>query len=589
MTRQLTDKYYIAIILLLFSLSISAQTIDNFEINGNSKFSDDEYFEWCKLNNSFFSGITDTIKNRVSSKLKLAGFYNYSLDSIVTRFSPDSQSVSIKLYLDEGDETYINNIYYTNLDSVETEITDREFFLLKNSTFIISDFEYSLSKLLTYFENNGFPFASIKIESLFFFHDSTQEQNFVDIYLNFEKNSISKIDTIEVEGNTKTKNYVIIRELRISEDEPYSQEKIEGIANKINRLHFFEPVSNPKYYFNSKDNGVLQINVVEKNTNHFDGIVGYIPSTNETEQGYFTGLVNVNLRNLFGTGRAVSFKWNKLDRYSQELELKYLEPWILGLPFNIDFRIYQRQQDTSYVQRSLNANITFLATESFSSSLTFSQEYTIPTNSIDNKFTVFNSVATNSGINFIYDSRDDIFVPTKGIYILSGFKYSSKNILGPDEYITESTDINPKQFKAELDLLIFKSIYNRHIPFIGLHFKELQGDNIEQSDLYRIGGNNTLRGYQEDQFLGNRLLWTNLEYRYLIEKRSYAFIFTDIAYYSRKNIDSESLNNFSATKIGYGMGITFETGLGMIAVSYALAKGDSFNRGKIHFGLIGEF
>jgi outer membrane protein insertion porin family len=118
---------------------------------------------------------------------------------------------------------------------------------------------------------------------------------------------------------------------------------------------------------------------------------------------------------------------------------------------------------------------------------------------------------------------------------------------------------------------------------------ELQGDNIEVSDLYRIGGNNTLRGYQEDQFMGNRLLWTNIEYRYLIEKRSYAFIFTDIAYYSRRDIEVESLNNFSATKIGYGMGITFETGLGMLAVSYALAKGDSFNRGKIHFGLIGEF
>ena len=80
--------------------------------------------------------------------------------------------------------------------------------------------------------------------------------------------------------------------------------------------------------------------------------------------------MNVSLRNLFGTGRAVAFKWSKLDRFSQELELKYLEPWIFGFPFNIDFRIYQRQQDTTYVQRSLSGNIVFLATESFSSALT---------------------------------------------------------------------------------------------------------------------------------------------------------------------------------------------------------------------------
>jgi outer membrane protein assembly factor BamA len=202
---------------------------------------------------------------------------------------------------------------------------------------------------------------------------------------------------------------------------------------------------------------------------------------------------------------------------------------------------------------------------------------------------VNNSVSTNSGINFKYDSRDDIFVPAKGLYFLNAFKYSSKSILGPDIYITDSTNSNPNQFKVELDLLLFKSFYTRHIPFVGLHLRELRGDDIEISDMYRIGGNNTLRGYQENQFTGNRLLWTNIEYRYLIGRRSYAFFFTDIAYYKRNAILLQKLTEFSATKIGYGMGITFETALGMLAVSYALAEGDSFNKGKIHFGLIGEF
>ena len=339
MIRQLTDKLFFSILLLVISTSITAQSIDKFEVEGNIRFSNDEYFEWSNLNKNFFEGIIDTVKNRIASNLKLNGFYNFTIDSVTASLSPDSQSVSLKIFLDEGTETFVNEINYNNLDSLETEIANKEFFLLKNSTFVIPEFEYSVSQLLTYFENNGFPFASIKINSLFFFYDSTQEHNFVDINLTFQKNSISIIDTIDVVGNTKTKDYVVIRELRINKNEPYSQEKIESISNKLNRLHFFEPITNPKYYFNSHNKGVLQINIVEKNTNHFDGILGYIPSTNETSQGYFTGLVNVNLQNLFGTGRAVSFKWSKLDKFSQELELKYLEPWIFGFPFNIDFRI----------------------------------------------------------------------------------------------------------------------------------------------------------------------------------------------------------------------------------------------------------
>ena len=84
----------------------------------------------------------------------------------------------------------------------------------------------------------------------------------------------------------------------------------------------------------------MLINVKEKNTNNFDGIIGYIPPRTEDEKGYVTGLVNVTLRNIFGTGRAAAVRWQKLDRNSQELELKYLEPWLFGYPFNLNGELF---------------------------------------------------------------------------------------------------------------------------------------------------------------------------------------------------------------------------------------------------------
>ena len=561
------------------------QAINEITVEGNEDFSESMYLSWIDINSLKFNDTTeDTIQKRVSNQLARNGYYNFRFNKILAEVSEDSQNVSFSISLDEGAQTYINEIYISNIDSLDQEIVDGELDNLRSSPFVLDELELSFSKLLDHFENNGFPFASIHVESTYFFYDSENDDYLVDLYLNLLKNQISSIDTVIIAGNTKTKDYVIKRSLRFQKGESYSHEKIEDIPAKLNRLHFFEPVEIPSFYFDSKDKGVLEVTVVERETNSFDGIIGYIPSSDDNESGYITGLANISLRNLFGTGRALSFKWNKVDRYSQELELKYLEPWILGLPLNVDLLLFQRQQDSSYVQRLLNGNIEFLATESMSAALIFSQEYTIPTNPDSRGFTVYNSTSFISGVNLKIDTRDDILVPSTGLYFLNSYKYRSKNINGPAEYVPNTLNVSPKQYSIELDFVLHYKLFNRNIPTVGIHLREIRGDNIEISDMYRMGGTNTLRGYRENQFEGNRILWTNFEYRYLLGRRSYAFIFTDVGYYLR-----DELPKVSDVKIGYGLGITFETGLGLLGVSYALGEGDSFSTGKIHFGLIGEF
>lgn len=101
---------------------------------------------------------------------------------------------------------------------------------------------------------------------------------------------------------------------------------IEELPKRLNRLRYFEPVATPQFLINTEKEGVLLIEVKEKQTNNFDGIIGYIPASKEGEKGYVTGLVNVSLRNLFGTGRAAAFHWQQFNRFSQDVEIKYLEP-----------------------------------------------------------------------------------------------------------------------------------------------------------------------------------------------------------------------------------------------------------------------
>ena len=93
--------------------------------------------------------------------------------------------------------------------------------------------------MLTGFENSGYPFAKIQITSVNVYQDSVNKENFADLYLNIISGELNKIDRIEIQGNTSTKDYVIIRELRIESGEPYMQNKIEEFPKRLNRSSFF--------------------------------------------------------------------------------------------------------------------------------------------------------------------------------------------------------------------------------------------------------------------------------------------------------------------------------------------------------------
>ena len=165
-------------------------------------------------------------------------------------------------------------------------------------------------------------------------------------------------------------------------------------------------------------------------------MVGYIPASSPNQGGYLTGLVNISLRNLFGTGRAASIKWQQYNQYSQDLELKYLEPWILNYPFNFIGSMVQRKQDSSYVQRKFQGTLEYLATDNVSASIFVSSESVIPTQLTSQAFTVYNSNAVTTGLNFKIDTRDDPYSPTEGVLFLNSYAYSKKKIYGPQKFIT---------------------------------------------------------------------------------------------------------------------------------------------------------
>lgn len=578
-------------VILLFISSLSAQVIGELKVSGNRVFDADDYIKWSRVNTGekFTHFILDTIRTNIAGELGNRGYLGGSFDSISTDLSQDSQKVTVRIAVEEGAPTYINHFIYAGADSDDTLKIFPLFDFLEGEIFNKYDLEQSISNSLGYYEDHGNPFAGIIISSVYIYNDSINQKSLADIYLQIEKGKLRKIDKVEIIGNTSTKDYVIIRELRLNRGENYTQSKIDELPARLNRLRFFEPVNPPQFYVDGEGEGVLSLSVKEKQTNSFDGIVGYIPGTKKNEKGYLTGLVNVAMRNLFGTGRAAAVRWQQFDRYSQELELKYLEPWLFGYPFNINGDFYQRKQDSTYVQRKLEGGLDYLATESISAGITVSADRIIPAIKKYPVFTVFNSNALTTGVNLKFDTRDDPYSPTGGLLFITTYSFSRKKIYGPAEFLTPEITTNVNLQRINLDLNTYYQLFNRQIIALGLHGKELRGSFFENSDLFRLGGTNTLRGYREEQFLGSRIGWSNMEYRLLLTRRTFAFLFFDAGYYYRKPEPARNILKQEGFKTGYGIGLNLETGVGVLSVSFALAAGDSFSDGKIHFGIVNEF
>lgn len=582
-------KYSFLFFFLASSLTFSQKLI-SLDINQNYYFDDSQYLQWSglQIGQPYFKGIIDTAKSRIAKSLLAEGYYFFRFTKDSIEYSKDSSQFKIILNVAENQPLIIKNIYLENDSAFKSILSDR-FDLLKGETLNKDQLEQSIDEVLVKLENSGYPFAKLIFKSISIDKDSADNQYFADIYFKLEVGSRNKIDKVEIKGNTSTKDYVIIRELRLSPNEAYSQKRIEEIPERLNRLRFFEPVSIPQYYLNSKNEGVLQIDIKEKNTNNFDGIIGYIPPAKNESSGYVTGLVNISLRNLFGTGRAAAIRWNKFNRSSQELELKYLEPWLFSFPLNVNVNLYQKIQDSTYVQRKLEAALEYLATENVSASVIVATESVIPTERTIPVFTVFNSSYFSTGVNLKIDSRDDPYSPTKGILFINSYIYSRKTLNGPVQYFTPdiSTKINLQRFSVAFSTYL--QFFDKQIVAISVNAKELRGTSFENSDLYKLGGTNTLRGYREEQFLGSRIFWSNLEYRFLFSRRTFGFLFFDTGYYLRPEDLAKNISKQEDFLYGFGLGLNIETGIGVLAVSYALGKGDTFSDGKIHFGIVNEF
>jgi outer membrane protein insertion porin family len=489
-------------------------------------------------------------------------------DSIIS--IPEDQNIDITVNIYEGEQCRVGELIFYGNNKISTDTIRSVINFQVNDIFSPADLETDMENILQIYDESGYPYASAEVKQIKPAIGIDSAKLLIEI--NIDEGEFVTIDEIRIAGNKSTKDDVIIRELNLKPNEPFRFTKIRSIKSKLQRLNLFDQVEEPKLFAMDNNHGIL-IKVTEGNTNTFDGILGYNPKKGDRNASV-TGFINISMRNLFGTGRKLHLLWKKESQLTQEIGIRYTEPWMFNIPLSLGGAFQQRKEDTLYIKRAVEVNSDFKFTESISVGGLVKQEFITPSATAQNIAGVYQF---SGGLNIVYDTRDDRITPTDGIFYQTIYEVGS-------------TKINDKTSAIQrigIDVEAYCNILQSQIIKVGLYGRTVNCGNIQLSDLYRFGGTNTLRGYRENEFIGSRIFWSNIEYRFIAAPRSFFYGFIDLGYYYKPLIAADKI--FEKGKYGYGIGTRIQTTIGLLGLSFAFGEGDSFLQGKIHIGLINEF
>lgn len=582
-------KSYIFFLYFLLAHSLWAQG-DSLQVNQIS-FSGNHEFDHKWLINLFQPPERPAYFSEFPGKLRQLldfyhdqGFYHCVIDSAIARIDSSQRQAAVIIFLNEGPRFHLQSLRFRGDSLPEwTNRVETKSGQPLNVSRLQQDIEFGLTRA----ENAGRPLAEIRIDSLEINSLPTRSGE-IKLVLHQEAGPLIRINEITVQGNQLTRARVITRETRIRTGEIYRQNQIDKIPRRLLRLGFFQTVDPPELYL--KENGVagLLIKVQESRANQFDGVIGYIPGTS-TQKGYFTGLLDLSLGNLLGTGRKISAHWEKKSRESQAFTFGYLEPWILNYPVHAGFQFQQLIQDSTYLQRNWEGKIELPITENLSAFTQFGTQSVIPDSLGMQTLGIPRSTAQFITLGLRYDTRDDLLNPRRGVFYQTSLKLNRKHssvFQGITLPAAVLGDFN--QQEISFDLETYLEIFPLQVLSGNVHTRQISSneDYIPLPEQFRLGGARTLRGYREEQFTGTRMAWLNLEYRYLLSRRARVFAFADLGYFSRM---TQTKIRVEDHKFGFGFGLRIETRLGIMGVDYGLGEGSGLLGGLIHVGLVNEF
>lgn len=429
------------------------------------------------------------------------GYVQVKVERPIVRLSRDKSSMFITIKLTEGDQYDVGEV-----DVTGDFIVDKEELLemasiaeTEDGTFKFGTMRSDLEKIRTLYQDQGYAYVNVNPLT-----QIREEDQAVDVTYDIQKGSKVYFGRIEVVGNTKTRDLVIRRELRIEEGQLYSNTAIEQSKIRVQRLGFFEQVNITTQRSDRDDVINVQVEVTERPTGTFQVGAGF--SSLES----FILNAQVSQNNLFGRGQSLAFQ-AQVSSIRTLFNISFNEPYLFDSRWSSGVELYNFDilfQD--FARRSRGGNLTFgypisdlelfspifTARQEMRASLTYKLEDVElrpggrsgrNSRQVGNLFRGGLTSSVRFGLSF--DSRDNRLFPTTGNFSTARVEFSDDNLTG------SQVEFLKYDFESRFYFPIFWEFVLRLNAQIGYVQSTDPRKPVPLFERYFVGGPTTVRGF----------------------------------------------------------------------------------------------
>ncbi|MFT4646058.1 MAG: hypothetical protein ACI8ZX_002482 [Planctomycetota bacterium] len=473
--------------------------------------------------------------NKVQKIIKLNGYFLSSIDSVLQKN---------KKYT-----VYMN--FQEKVDSVYLKYTNAPTLFLKKYNFKdnqiklpINQLKQILTEISTQQEIKGAAFSKVQLQNF----KIKNKTLFAEIH--FTSSKKRTVDKVIFKGYEKFPKSFVQNYFNIHSKTTFNKKKLTEISKLSKALNFASEIKAPETLF-TKDSTFVYVYLKKTKGSSFDGLVNF--ASQETGKLQFNGYLDLKLKNILNKGESFNLLWNRFGNERQEFSIAAKTPFIFNSKFSTELSFSIYKQDTTFLSTRLQTSLKYQIKNNTNLFATFLSE-----NSENTATTIQNNIKTykNYFIGFGYEyklpkndvSRNDTFYvninPSFGKRSTTNNSFSQIKITTTISYLL---DLNKKA-----------SFYLRNKT--GL----LESENYFDNELLRIGGNNSIRGFNEQSIFVKNYILQNIEYRYTTSADSYLYTITDLAIIST-NQNKEKLYSL-------GIGYLFNTNNSQINISTAIGS-----------------
>ena len=479
--------------------------------------------------------------DRILQQVKKRGFFTARIDSI------SKTNKELIAYLDLGKK--INEIIIVTKKDNTNGIIDSGIDSIKIKTIEFSDFT---NQLLEQIDRKGNSFSEITYVNPLLKNDT------LFLEMKISNSSSRKIDKVITRGYEDFPKKFITKYFLIDKNTVFSKQKLNQVSALSNKLDFIKEKKAPEVLF-KKDSTHLYLFLDKIGTSSFDGLVNF--SSKENGKGLLlNGNLDLKLNNTFNTGEKFEIIWNKVSDEKTDFKINSYVPYILNSKFSTTLEFYLYRQDSTFINTNFELKTDYSINQKSHASILYSSEnsnYLL--NISNNDLASYSNYFIGLGYELKKSSTSNLYKYKNGLNL--------NLTIGKRKTDTESIN----QLKFHFSAFANVQINNRGYLNIKNESGLLTSKNYLLNELFRIGGANSIRGYNEQSIFTNGYSYSNIEFRYSLDTSSYLYSITDLGGYK------ENTTNKIKKLLGIGAGYQFRINNNLVNLGYVISTNSSTN------------